>query len=67
MKSMVLWILKVYKKYLSFGNNCRFYPTCSVYTYLAVEKYGVTKGLYLGLRRVVKCGFWHKGGIDMLD
>lgn len=43
---------------------CRFTPTCSEYTYQAVEKYGVVKGLYLGLRRIIRCHPWNKGGYD---
>ncbi len=42
---------------------CRFYPTCSEYTILAVQKYGVIKGLYKGIKRVLRC---HppNGGVD---
>jgi putative membrane protein insertion efficiency factor len=45
---------------------CRFTPTCSQYTYLAVEKYGVVKGLWLGLKRIIRCHPWSKGGYDPL-
>jgi hypothetical protein len=43
---------------------CRFSPTCSEYTYEAVQKYGSIKGLSLGLRRIVRCHPWSKGGFD---
>jgi len=43
---------------------CRFTPTCSEYTYQAVEKYGVLKGLFLGLRRIIRCHPFSKGGYD---
>ncbi len=43
---------------------CRFQPTCSQYTYQAVEKYGSLKGLYLGFLRIVRCHPWSKGGYD---
>ncbi|OGK40547.1 membrane protein insertion efficiency factor YidD [Candidatus Roizmanbacteria bacterium RIFCSPHIGHO2_12_FULL_44_10] len=43
---------------------CRFRPTCSQYTYQAVEKYGVIKGLYLGMRRILRCHPWSRGGYD---
>jgi uncharacterized protein len=43
---------------------CRFRPTCSQYTYQAVEKYGTGKGLFLGLKRIVRCHPWSKGGFD---
>lgn len=45
---------------------CRFSPTCSRYTYQAVEKYGTKKGLYLGFKRVLRCHPWNKGGYDPL-
>jgi uncharacterized protein len=66
MKKLVLKILIVYKKYFSQGYNCRFVPTCSEYAYQAVEKYGVAKGLWLGLKRVSKCHPWGKGGVDLV-
>jgi uncharacterized protein len=67
MKKMVLKILVFYKKYLSFGYTCRFIPSCSEYTYEAVEKYGVIKGLFLGLKRVLRCHPGGKSGIDLVE
>jgi len=46
------------------GNQCRFYPTCSHYAEEAINVYGVTKGGYLTLRRLLKCHPWHAGGLD---
>lgn len=43
---------------------CRFTPTCSEYTYEAVEKYGVGKGLWLGLKRIIRCHPWSRGGYE---
>lgn len=40
---------------------CRFQPTCSRYTYQAVEKYGTVKGLWLGFKRILRCHPWSKG------
>lgn len=45
---------------------CRFTPTCSQYTYEAIEKYGVVKGSFKGLTRVVRCHPWSAGGTDPL-
>ncbi len=49
-----------------FPGKCRFYPTCSSYAIMAIEKYGVFKGLYLGTRRILKCHPFHPGGYDPL-
>jgi len=46
--------------------TCRFYPTCSTYTYQAIEKYGVLKGCFLGFKRILKCHPFHPGGYDPL-
>ncbi|MEK7096791.1 MAG: membrane protein insertion efficiency factor YidD [Patescibacteria group bacterium] len=45
---------------------CHFTPTCSDYTYEAVEKYGAIKGLFIGLKRIIRCHPWNKGGFDPL-
>jgi hypothetical protein len=66
MKKIVLKLLVWYKKYISHGNYCRFAPSCSEYTYLAVQKYGVIKGLFLGGKRILRCNPLSKGGVDLL-
>lgn len=66
-KKIILTLLVFYKKYLSRGENCRFVPTCSQYTYQAVEKYGVVKGLWLGVKRISKCHPWGGGGVDLIE
>jgi len=67
MKKLILKLLFWYKKYLSQGYNCRFVPTCSEYAYQAVEKYGVIKGLWMGLKRVLRCHPFSKGGVDLVE
>lgn len=66
MKKAVLFLLRFYKKAISplLGNHCRFHPSCSTFTYEAVEKYGPAKGIYLGTRRLLKCHPFHPGGVD---
>lgn len=65
-KRMALLFLRFYKVFISpiLGSNCRFYPTCSTYTYQAIERHGFLKGIYLGLKRILKCNPFHPGGID---
>ena len=52
-----LFALRFYKAYLSilFAGSCRFEPTCSRYAYEAIEKFGVMRGSWLGLKRLVRC------------
>lgn len=46
---------------------CRFHPSCSQYTLLAISKYGAFKGVWLGLKRLAKCHPFHAGGYDPLE
>ena len=49
--------LRIYKVYLSvlFAGSCRFEPTCSVYMYEAIERFGVMGGAWMGLKRLLRC------------
>ncbi|MEK7565737.1 MAG: membrane protein insertion efficiency factor YidD [Patescibacteria group bacterium] len=57
MKSIILFLIRFYKKHLWFllGGQCRFRPTCSQYTSDAVKKYGTIRGLFLGIKRILNC------------
>ena len=44
--------------------SCRFWPTCSQYTLLAVREHGAWRGLILGVRRIGRCHPWNPGGHD---
>lgn len=71
MKKLFIGIIKIYKKTISpilsyFGIKCKYYPTCSEYTMQAIEKYGIIKGCFLGIKRILKCNPFSKGGYDPL-
>lgn len=63
---ILIKLIRVYQLTLSslFGNRCRFYPTCSQYAQEAISRYGVFKGCYYGVRRILRCHPWHPGGYD---
>lgn len=67
---MLRWIalrmLRFYKRFISpmLPPSCRFYPTCSVYTYEAIERYGFFRGGWMGLKRLSRCQPFHPGGYD---
>ena len=48
------------------GIHCKYYPTCSEYTIEAIQKYGVIHGVLLGVKRILKCNPFSKGGYDPL-
>jgi len=72
----VLFLIRLYQKTFSpdhgffsslfFPGVCRFYPSCSQYVYQAISSRGFWRGLYLGLKRIVKCHPFHSGGYDPL-
>ena len=66
MRRWLLATIRFYQKFVSplLGNNCRFYPTCSAYTYQAIEKYGVGRGGWMGIKRIVRCNPRNEGGFD---
>ena len=64
MKKIILGSIRLYQRYISPAGYCRFIPTCSEYTYQAIEAYGIIRGLNLGLRRILRCHPWSKGGHD---
>ena len=72
MKKILIFLLKGYKKIISpvfskLGVHCKFYPSCSEYMMQAIEKYGSIKGCYLGIKRLLKCHPFAKGGYDPLN
>jgi putative membrane protein insertion efficiency factor len=66
MKFLVLDLLGVYMAFVSpfLPPACRFEPTCSEYAKQAVEKYGAVRGTWMGLKRILRCQPFCKGGHD---
>ena len=46
------------------GYGCRFQPTCGVYAEEAVRRHGIVRGVFLGMKRVLQCHPWSRGGWD---
>ena len=63
MKRVLLFLIRLYQKYLSPGlpRRCRFPPTCSQYALEAITKYGAVKGGWLALKRLLRCNPFYKG------
>lgn len=66
MTRVVLVLIRAYQLTLSplLGNSCRYEPSCSRYTYEAVQRYGWAKGSWMGLKRIARCHPFAKGGYD---
>ncbi len=72
MRRFFIFLINGYQKFISpffksRGVNCKFYPTCSEYMKQAIQKYGCLKGGFLGIKRILRCHPFAKGGYDPLD
>lgn len=75
-KTAVLRLIRLYQKTLSPDTGwlaykhlygyCRFYPHCSEYGYQAIARYGLIKGGFLAIKRILRCHPFNKGGVDNL-
>lgn len=66
MSKLVILLLRAYRYVLSplLGDRCRFHPSCSTYTQEAVERFGVLRGGWMGIKRLGRCHPFHPGGLD---
>lgn len=65
-KRFFIFVIKLYRKHISPLKPpcCRFTPSCSEYALTAFERYGALKGLYLSIKRILRCNPFCKGGHD---
>ena len=65
-KRFLVVVFHAYRRFLSpfLPRSCRFFPSCSAYALESIERYGVRKGVRLGLRRLLRCHPFHPGGYD---
>ena len=75
MKKLVLKLIKLYQRSFLYRSPllkalflsdaaCRFQPTCSEYTSQAIKRYGIILGSLKGVKRILRCHPWSKGGYD---
>jgi len=66
LRSASIGLIQFYRRYVSpmLPASCRYTPSCSLYTLQAIEKYGVMKGVFMGVLRVLRCHPFAKGGFD---
>ena len=67
-QGLVIGLIKLYQRTLSrvLPGACRYEPTCSEYAVQAVRIHGVLKGVWLGMRRVMRCHPFAAGGYDLV-
>lgn len=67
MKKFFIKLIELYQRMpLHSHSRCKYYPTCSDYAKEAIKKYGI-KGVFLSIKRILKCNPFSKGGIDLVD
>ena len=74
LRAPILLLIRLYQHTLSPDHGffkhrfphgyCRFYPTCSEYSYQAIKKYGLVVGIFKSAWRVLRCNPWGRGGVD---
>jgi putative membrane protein insertion efficiency factor len=63
---LTIALIQLYRWYLSpmLPPTCRYTPSCSLYTVQAIEKYGVLRGVFMGIFRMLRCHPFARGGFD---
>ena len=66
MKKLAIVMIRIYQRTISrwVPDTCRYIPTCSQYTLEAIQRFGVIKGIFMGMKRIARCHPWHEGGYD---
>lgn len=65
LKKFFLSLIRIYQLISKYTPaRCRFYPTCSEYTYTAIERFGIFRGGWLSIKRICKCHPLNEGGFD---
>lgn len=63
---LLVGLVRLYQLTISplLGQNCRYYPSCSQYALVAIQRHGVVRGCWLAVRRLARCHPWTPGGVD---
>jgi uncharacterized protein len=66
MSKLIVSMIQLYRYAVSplLAPACRFHPSCSLYAQEAISRHGAVRGLWLALKRVLRCNPWHCGGHD---
>lgn len=65
MKRLGIVMIRAYRVLFAWlPSSCRFEPSCSRYTEQAIERYGLFRGTWMGMKRIARCHPWNPGGYD---